>query len=52
MCGQIVVGLDDRDSAVVDIQALKIAIEKDGYYLWHADAEPAVGTPTDAVTAR
>jgi hypothetical protein len=40
VCGQMVVGPDDRTSAAVDVRALKVAIEKDGYYLWSADAEP------------
>jgi uncharacterized protein YcgL (UPF0745 family) len=40
VCGQMVVGPDARSSPVVDVQALKVAIEKDGYYLWNADAEP------------
>jgi len=40
VCGQIFVGPDARSSPAVDIKALKVAIEKDGYYLWNADTEP------------
>ena len=41
----MIVGPDARTSAAVDVPTLKVAIEKDGYYLWNADAEP----PADAL---
>ena len=48
VCGQVVVGPDARTSPAVDIEALKVAIEKDGYYLWNADSEP----PRDGLRAK
>jgi hypothetical protein len=35
--GQLVVG---PGSAGIDIEALKVGIQADGFYLWNADAEP------------
>jgi len=39
--GQLVVGPDTRAGVGFDINALRAGIEREGYYLWNADMEPA-----------
>jgi hypothetical protein len=38
--GQLFVGPDNLKSVGVDINALKVGIADDGFYLWNADLEP------------
>jgi hypothetical protein len=38
--GQLVVEPDTMSSTGIDIEALKIGIQTDGFYLWNADGEP------------
>jgi len=42
--GRLIVGPGRWSSVAVDIEALKSGIEKDGFYLWSADAEPPSDT--------
>jgi hypothetical protein len=38
--GQLIVGPGTSSSAGINLEALKAGIEKDGFYLWNADASP------------
>ena len=38
--GQLIVGACSRGSLAVDIEALRSAIELDGFFLWNAEAMP------------
>ena len=40
MNGQLVVGPRNAPMAGIDVDALIAGFEKDGYYLWNAEAEP------------
>jgi hypothetical protein len=44
MSGQLVVGPDTTSSTGIDTLSLKAGIQKDGYYLWNADAGPLPDT--------
>jgi hypothetical protein len=38
--GQLFWGSDNLKSVGIDIDALKVGIANDGFYLWNADLEP------------
>jgi len=40
MKGQLIVGPKNTPMVGIDVEALVVGIEADGYYLWNADAEP------------
>jgi hypothetical protein len=41
--GQLIVGPQNAPMAGIDIEALKVGIEEDGYYVWSADTESPLG---------
>jgi hypothetical protein len=40
LSGQLIVGPKTEDSAGINVDALKAAVQNDGYYLWSAESEP------------
>lgn len=44
LTGQLVVGPIVRPSLGIDISALKVGIEQDGFYMWNADYEEVTGS--------
>jgi hypothetical protein len=40
LSGQLVTGMDQRSRPDIDIMAIELGLEQNGFYLWNTEAEP------------